>query len=110
MSCDEYFSFSNLYGSSYETEIGWSTLCVSNQAKAGILLGLLVLNSVLTLVSGGLFFNGVRLGLTSTPKCLSDGNAFVASLGKLQISQVNCGGLKWAPLVLNRLGSVESVA
>ena len=38
MSCDEYFSFSNLGGSSFETEIGYSTLCVSNKAKAAILL------------------------------------------------------------------------
>jgi len=33
MSCDEYFSLSNLGGSSQETEIGFSTLCVSNKTK-----------------------------------------------------------------------------
>lgn len=36
--CDEYFSLSNLEGSSYETEIAYSTLCVPNKLKAAIFL------------------------------------------------------------------------
>lgn len=40
--CDEYFSLSNLAGSSYETEVGFSTLCVPNQVKAAVfILGLI---------------------------------------------------------------------
>jgi len=36
--CDEYFSLSNLEGSSLETEIGYSTLCVQNKLKAAVFI------------------------------------------------------------------------
>jgi len=36
--CEEYFSLNNLEGSSLETEIGYSTLCIPNKLKAAVFI------------------------------------------------------------------------
>ena len=82
MSCDEYFSFANLAGSSFETEVGYSTFCVSNQAKAAILIIELILFTVVLFISGFLFLSALWHRRLMSPKIISDGFIFVNAIGK----------------------------
>lgn len=82
MSCDEAFSFSNLEGTSFESEIGYSTLCASNKAKAAILFVNLAVYLGLFVLSGFLVYRGYTERRTVTPKIASDFFVFFSSVGE----------------------------
>ena len=58
--CAEFFSLNDLSGSSLETEMGTSTLCVSNKLKAAIFIIFILLNGFLLLATWVYLFRELR--------------------------------------------------